>query len=89
MCGNPCINDAQCSGGQRCWAALSLVPCGAAARAVAENSNVFSETTPVNGKELSPLTIGLIVGGCVMFVVVVAVIVVVVVMTSSKKVEQV
>jgi len=84
MCGVRCTNDSQCSNGQKCWAALSLVPCRA--RAVAENSNVFSETTPVTGKELSPLTVGLIVGGCVVFVVVVAVIVVVVV--TSKKVEE-
>jgi hypothetical protein len=85
MCGNPCTDDGQCSGGQKCWAALSKAPCGGA-NAVAENSNVFSETTPVTGKELSPLTIGLIVAGCVVPVVVVAVIVVVVV--TSKKVEE-
>jgi len=83
-CGNACTDDGQCSGGQKCWAALSLAPCGVS-QAVAENSNVFAETTPVTGKELSPLAIGLIAAGCVVFVVLVAVVVIVV---SKSKAEE-
>jgi len=83
-CGNSCTDDSGCSNGQKCWASLSLAPCGGS-QAVAENSNSFSETTIITGKELSPLAIGLIAAGCVVFVVLVAVVVIVV---SKSKAEE-
>jgi len=82
-CGNSCTDDSGCNG-QQCWASLSLAPCGGS-QAVADNSNSFSETTIITGKELSPLAIGLIAAGCVVFVVLVAVVVIVV---SKSKAEE-
>jgi len=86
-CGTSCTTDAQCPSGQGCYNALSMSPCPSSA--LSDNSNVFSETTPVTGKELTPLQIGLVVFGCVMFVLVVTVVVVVILNARQKREEKV
>jgi len=65
-CGKVCKTDGDCASGTLCYAGL-IAPCNAA---VTDNSQSFSGTTPVTGHELSPLAIGLIVGG-ILFVLVI------------------
>jgi len=72
-CGNSCATNADCAAGTFCFASLSTqVTCTSAA--ITDNSQSFSGTTPVNGNELSPAAIVLIVGG-ILFVLIVVVLV--------------
>jgi len=70
-CDVPCSANSDCSGSY-CWAALDTSPCS---RAVSGNSNTFTEAAPLTGKELTPMQIGFVVGGCVIFVMIVVVVV--------------
>jgi len=59
-CAKACTTDADCASGTHCYAGL-IAPCHASA--LSDNSQSFSGSSPANGNEMSPLVIGLIVGG--------------------------
>jgi hypothetical protein len=81
-CLNSCTADSDCSPGNYCYENLKA-SCASSAE-LAETTQT-TQTTQANRSGLTPLQIGLIAGGCALFVVIVIIVVVFVVKIQRKK----